>query len=213
MQDKTHIRLKVLRAVLLSLMFTLVGRLFYIQITDGENFQEASQRNAFREVFTPSVRGLILDQVGRPVVANKSTVVISVNTRILESFEDKGESVILKLSSVLNIPQNEIKDRLTPCGTKGAKKPPICWSGSLFQPIPIAQDVDNKIALQIMEQRSDFPGVSAELNALREIPRPFDVNMAHIIGYVGPVTDKEIDKQKKEGISSTDFALHITMRG
>ena len=207
MQDKTHIRLRILRAVLLSLMFTLVGRLFYIQITSGEDFQQASQRNAFREVFTPSVRGLILDQVGRPVVANKSTVVISVNTRILESFEDKGESVISKLSSVLNIPTNEIKDRLTPCGTKGAKKPPICWSGSLFQPIPIAQDVGNKIALQIMEQRSDFPGVTAELNALRQIPRPFDVNMAHIIGYVGPVTDKEIDKQKKEGISSEDFAL------
>jgi penicillin-binding protein 2 len=117
MQDKTHIRLRILRAVLLSLMFTLVGRLFYIQITSGEDFQQASQRNAFREVFTPSVRGLILDQVGRPVVANKSTVVISVNTRILESFEDKGESVISKLSSVLNIPTNEIKDRLTPCGT------------------------------------------------------------------------------------------------
>ena len=53
MQDKTHIRLRILRAVLLSLMFTLVGRLFYIQITSGEDFQQASQRNAFREVFTP----------------------------------------------------------------------------------------------------------------------------------------------------------------
>ena len=207
MPDKSFIRLKILRAILLSLMITLVGRLFYIQISTGENFLQASQRNAFREVYTPSVRGLILDQVGRPVVSNESTVVVSVNTRILESLNDKGDSVISKLSQTLNIPVAEIKDRLTPCGTKGAKRPPICWSGSLFQPIPIAQDVENSIALQIMEQRTLYPGVVAELNALRQIPRPFDVNMAHIIGYVGPVTDKEIEKQKKEGISSNDIAL------
>ena len=84
MPDKSFIRLKILRAILLSLMITLVGRLFYIQISTGENFLQASQRNAFREVYTPSVRGLILDQVGRPVVSNESTVVVSVNTRILE---------------------------------------------------------------------------------------------------------------------------------
>ena len=168
MPDKSFIRLKILRAILLSLMITLVGRLFYIQISTGENFLQASQRNAFREVYTPSVRGLILDQVGRPVVSNESTVVVSVNTRILESLNDKGDSVISKLSQTLNIPVAEIKDRLTPCGTKGAKRPPICWSGSLFQPIPIAQDVENSIALQIMEQRTLYPGVVAELNALRQ---------------------------------------------
>jgi penicillin-binding protein 2 len=58
-----------------------------------------------------------------------------------------------------------------------------------------------------MEQRTLFPGVSAELIAVRDIPRPFDVNMAHIIGYVGPVTDVEIEKQKQEGISADDIGL------
>ena len=96
MPDKSFIRLKILRAILLSLMITLVGRLFYIQISTGENFLQASQRNAFREVYTPSVRGLILDQVGRPVVSNESTVVVSVNTRILEKdyFTPKRDCII-----------------------------------------------------------------------------------------------------------------------
>jgi penicillin-binding protein 2 len=188
-------------------MITLVGRLFFLQISTGENFVKASQRNAFREIYTPPVRGLILDQVGRPVVSNKSTLVVSVNTRILENTEDKGASVITRLSQSLRISETDIKDRLTPCGTKGAKKPPICWSGSLFQPIPIAKDVSRLVALEIMEQRTLFPGVSAELIAVRDIPRPFDVNMAHIIGYVGPVTDVEIEKQKQEGISADDIGL------
>ncbi len=207
MQDKSVIRLKIIRVIFLSLMITLVGRLFFLQISTGENFVKASQRNAFREIYTPPVRGLILDQVGRPVVSNKSTLVVSVNTRILENTEDKGASVITRLSQTLQISEIYIRDRLTPCGTKGAKRPPICWSGSLFQPIPIAKDVSRLVALEIMEQRTLFPGVSAELIAVRDIPRPFDVNMAHIIGYVGPVTDVEIEKQKQEGISADDIGL------
>ena len=207
MQDKSVIRLKIIRVIFLSLMVTLVGRLFFLQISTGENFVKASQRNAFREIYTPPVRGLILDQVGRPVVSNKSTLVVSVNTRILENTEDKGASVITRLAQTLQISEIDIRDRLTPCGTKGAKRPPICWSGSLFQPIPIAKDVSRLVALEIMEQRTLFPGVSAELIAVRDIPRPFDVNMAHIIGYVGPVTDVEIEKQKQEGISADDIGL------
>lgn len=207
MQDKSVIRLKIIRVIFLSLMITLVGRLFFLQISTGENFVKASQRNAFREIYTPPVRGLILDQVGRPVVSNKSTLVVSVNTRILENTEDKGASVITRLAQTLQISEIDIRDRLTPCGTKGAKRPPICWSGSLFQPIPIAKDVSRLVALEIMEQRTLFPGVSAELIAVRDIPRPFDVNMAHIIGYVGPVTDVEIEKQKQEGISADDIGL------
>jgi len=207
MQDKSVIRLKIIRVIFLSLMITLVGRLFFLQISTGENFVKASQRNAFREIYTPPVRGLILDQVGRPVVSNKSTLVVSVNTRILENTEDKGASVITRLAQTLQISEIDIRDRLTPCGTKGAKRPPICWSGSLFQPIPIAKDVSQLVALEIMEQRTLFPGVSAELIAVRDIPRPFDVNMAHIIGYVGPVTDVEIEKQKQEGISADDIGL------
>ena len=207
MKDKSIIRLKIIQVVFLSLMFTLIGRLFYLQITTGENFVKASQRNAFREIYTPPVRGLILDQVGRPVVSNKSTLSVSINSRVLENTEDKGASVIARLSKTLSISETDIRDKLTPCGTKGAKKPPICWSGSLFQPIPIAQDVSNFIALEIMEQRTLYPGVTAELIAVRDIPRPFDVNMAHIIGYVGPVTDIEIEKHKREGISSTDIGL------
>jgi penicillin-binding protein 2 len=207
MPDKSIYRLKIIRVVLLSLMITLIGRLFYLQIYSGDNFLKASSRNAFREVLTSPVRGLILDQLGRPVVSNKSTLVVSVNTRTLEALEDNGKAVITRLSQVLQIPEIDIKDRLAPCGSKGAKKPPICWSGSIFQPIPVAQDVSRLNALEIMEQRTLYPGVTAELSAIRDIPRPFDVNMAHVIGYVGPVTDKEITRQKEEGIAQDDIAL------
>jgi penicillin-binding protein 2 len=43
-----------------------------------------------------------------------------------------------------------------------------------------------------MERREDFPGVTAELQAVRTIPEPLGVNAAHLLGYLGPVTDAEL---------------------
>ena len=56
-----------------------------------------------------------------------------------------------------------------------------------------------------MEKRTLFPGVTAELSAIRDIPKPFGVNMAHIIGYVGPVTDIEIEKQFQKSFKGGNY--------
>ncbi len=82
-----------------------------------------------------------------------------------------------------------------PCGTDGAKPPPVCWNGSPYQPVPVANDVDTQTALTIMERRRDFPGISARLEAVREYPAPFNVNAAHMLGYLGPVTEEQLAEQ------------------
>ena len=207
MKDKSILRLFVFRIVVFSLVATLLGRAFYLQIAIGDTYVAAANKNAFREVFSDPVRGLILDQAGRPLVANRSTMIVSVDTRIIEELPDKGESVIRELAKVLERPYSQINDRLIPCGQPGAKNPPICWDGSLFQPVPVAQDVSDDIALKIMERTLDFPGVSAELAAIRTLPQPFGVNLAHILGYVGPVTDVEIKNQKDLGLAEGEIAF------
>lgn len=199
MRDNSLLRLFVFRVVILSLMLTLLVRAFYLQITIGETYVAAADKNSYREVFSDPVRGLILDQAGRPLVSNRSTMIVSVDTRILEELPDKGESVVRNLARVLERPYSEINNRLVACGQPGAKNPPICWDGSLFQPVPVAQDVNNDVALKIMEGTLDFPGVTANLAAIRTLPQPFGVNLAHILGYVGPITDGEIRNQRDLG--------------
>ncbi|NQW71268.1 MAG: penicillin-binding protein 2, partial [Actinobacteria bacterium] len=49
--------------------------------------------------------------------------------------------------------------------------------------------------LEIMENRTEFAGVIARLDALRIYPTPFNVNAAHILGYLGPVTEQQLDEQ------------------
>lgn len=195
MGQRSTLRLMILGALVLSLVVTLVARLFYLQLLSGENYREAAVENTVREVATPAVRGLILDQAGRPLVSNRTSLVVTVDRVTLQREKDDGKEVIERLAALLDMPAADIEDRLKNCGTAGAKPPPICWNGSPYQPIPITRDVKTQTALSIMEKRTEFPGITARLDAVRTYPTPFAVNAAHILGYLGPVTEKQIEEQ------------------
>lgn len=198
MSDRSRLRLAVLQVLVLSLLVTLLGRLWYMQVMAGEQYQAAATNNRVREVITQPVRGLILDDLGRPLVRNRTTMVVSVDRTEIGRQDDDGAAVLARLAAKLGTTPSAIVDRITLCGTDGAKKPPICWNGSPYQPVPVAKDVPTEVALSILERREDYPGVSADLEAVREYPRSGGANAAHLIGYIGPVTDQEVSDSQDD---------------
>ena len=195
MSEKSSLRLIVLGVLVASLVGTLLARLFYLQLVAGDQYKAQAASNSTREVVTPAVRGLILDQHGRPLVANRTSLVVSVDRSELLREEDDGAAVLARLAEALGVTAESLQQRLMPCGSEGAPPLPVCWDGSPYQPVPVAKDVDTETALKIMERRADFPGVMAQLEAVREYPAPFDANLAHVLGYVGPVTQEQLDAQ------------------
>jgi penicillin-binding protein 2 len=193
--ERSNLRLIVLGILIFSLFVTLIARLFYLQVMEGDEYRAAAVNNSVREVVEPAVRGLILDQAGRPLVSNRTSIVVTIERQKLNRQDEKGDLVIKRLAKILGITPESISERLLPCGTEGAPKPPICWNGSTYQAVPVASDVDPQTALTIMEKRSEFAGVTAKLTAVREYSGPFDVNAAHILGYLGPVTEEQIADQ------------------
>ena len=193
--QRSTTRLLVLGVLILSLLVTLVARAFYLQIVTGAEYRQQADRNTGREIVTPAVRGLILDQAGRPLVSNRTSTIVTIDRQVLTRQPQKGAQVLSKLADLLGVPVEQISDRLATCGSKGAKPPPVCWNGSTYQPVPVMSDIDSQTALSIMERRSDFPGVAATLTAVRQYPEPFGVNAAHILGYLGPVTEEQITAQ------------------
>ncbi len=195
MSERSNLRLLVLAVLMVSLLGTLVARAFYLQVMEGAEYRAAAADNTVREVAEPAVRGIVLDQAGRPLVSNRTTVVVTVDRQALAQEPNGGAAVITRLAKILDTPREKIQERLLTCGAEGAKPPPICWNGSTYQPVPVASDVDTQTALSIMERRREFPGISAKLEAVREYPAPFNVNAAHILGYLGPVTEEQIADQ------------------
>ncbi len=189
---RSNARLLGVGVFVISLMITLVGRLFTVQVIGADGYRAAAATNREREIVTPAVRGLVLDDRGRPLIANRSALVVSINRTVLIDSEDGGRALVARLAKALGLPFKTVWGRTQLCGTRGAPKAPICYNGAPYQPVPVAQDVTPRVALQIMERSEDFPGVTAELQAVRTIPRPLGVQAAHVLGYLGPVTDAEL---------------------
>lgn len=207
MSARPEVRLAILRVLCLSLFVTLFGRLFFLQIVSGADFAEQASNNQVREVVVPAPRGLILDQAGRVLAGNASSLAITINRTLVLAEPDKGTAVLTELSRIIGTPVAELRRRMTLCGTQGAAKAPVCWNGSPFQPIPVKRQVDMEVALQVMERRSELPGIQAELVNERQFPGTFGVNLAHVLGYLGPVTDTEIAAANAAGrtLKRTDF--------
>src|SRR6478735_8617239 len=72
-------RLVVVQVMVLSLFATLFARLWYLQVVGQDTYQAAAVSNAVRDVDIPAPRGLIVDDQGRPLVANRTSWVVTVN--------------------------------------------------------------------------------------------------------------------------------------
>ena len=83
MSQRSSLRLLVLAVLVFSLLATLVARAFFLQVVEGPALLAQAHRNTAREIVTPAVRGLILDQVGRPLVSNRTSTIVTIDRQVL----------------------------------------------------------------------------------------------------------------------------------
>jgi len=161
--ERSRLRLVVLQVLVLSLLGTLLGRLWYIQVMASDNYRRAAAENGTQQIITPAARGMILDSRGRPLARNRTALVVSISRTALLRQRDGGRELVAKVAEVIDEPLQDVWDKTRLCGTAGAPPAPKCFNGSPYQPIPVTDEADTQMALQIMERREDFPGVTAEL--------------------------------------------------
>ncbi len=192
MNQRSRLSLLVIQIFIISLMVALLGRLFYLQVAAGPKYKDAALSIQSRDVVTPATRGLIVDSSGVPLALNKVGVAITVDRTKIDRQEDKGEAVLRSLAQLLGLQYRDVLQRTRLCGELEKGKRAGCWTGSRFQPIPITKDADPALALQIVERSDLFPGIDAQPIAIRSYPANADANAAHMLGYIGPLTEGDL---------------------
>ncbi|MYY12895.1 penicillin-binding protein 2 [Streptomyces sp. SID4919] len=190
---RVQVRLVVIQVLVVSLLLTLGGRLWYLQIRNGQEYADEASGNHVQQVVQPAVRGSVLDARGVPLADNETRLVVSASRTDLMKMPDDGKAALTRLAEVLGMKPKEVTDKVRLCDAE-TKQP--CWNGSPYQPIPITDEATPKQALQIRERSEDFPGITAEPTAVRRYAAPGDANTAQVLGYLSPVTDAEIEKAK-----------------
>jgi penicillin-binding protein 2 len=125
---------------------------------------------------------------------NKAGLAITIDRVAIDKLDDKGVGVMKRLATLLKLNYADIYQNTRLCGELPKGQKAGCWQGSRFQPIPITKSAEPDIALQIVERSDAFPGVDAQPVAIRSYPSYLDVNAAHVLGYVGPLTESDLLK-------------------
>jgi len=179
----------------LALLFTfggLGGRLILVQ-ADGTAQQDTPVRLAgghrvVEERITPA-RGLVYDRSG--VVLAKNIAVYALQIRPGNLPLTIRASVVQTLATILKMDPVRIitlLDRST---------------GSLWEPIRIANNIDERAARLINESRSALPGVETIVESRRVYP--YGTLISHIVGYVGRIDSIEASTLATAGYTVTDF--------
>lgn len=221
MNQRSRLNLLVFQILVISLMVALFGRLFYLQVAAGPKYREAALSIQSRDVIYPATRGLIVDSSGVPLALNKVGLAITIDRIAIDLQQDKGVSVMKRLSKLLKLKYRDIYRNTRLCGELPTGQRAGCWTGSRYQPIPITKEADTETALQIVERSDQFPGVNAEPIAIRNYPGIAGLNAAHVLGYVGPLTDSDLAKgngkqyfrSESIGKSGLEFSYDSYLRG
>ena len=208
-----RLRLVVIQALVFSLFATLLARLYYLQVVGGEEYHAQAASQSVRDIVTQPQRGLIVDDMGRPLVANRTSWVVSIDRTMLGKMTGPQQDVLLRrVAGVVKVPARTIRQKLVTCGDPGSVSG-TCWNGSPYQPVPVARDVRQAVALRILEQPEDYPGILAEQQSIRAYPQPYGVNLAHVLGYLSPITEAELDRAREHGDQSVNGASVVGRAG
>jgi len=193
-------RLVALHLVVAALLIGLGVRVWYVQIRTGAADVALANAERVRVVVQPSVRGPILDDIGTPLVDSHPALVISVNMPTLWQQSDGGTAELRRLAVLLHVRQRTMLREVRLC-TVGVSKP--CWPGSPYQPIPVAERVPARLALQVLEDQRLYPGITAAVQPVTHYEQPISTDLAQVLGYLQPITASEL---QTEGLPVTGFS-------
>jgi penicillin-binding protein 2 len=197
-------RLWAVTLVVSALLATLGVRLWYIQVDDHSHYVALATADRVRDIVEPSVRGEIVADNGQPLVTDQSSLVVAVDMATVGQQPGGGTPELDRLAKLLHMTDKLMQEKVRLC-TVGVQQP--CWQGSPYQPIPVAENVRDQVALQVLESKKLFPGVSADVQPEVKYIQPIATDTAQVLGYLQPITAQELQKLKipVTGFSGVDL--------
>ena len=192
--------------ILLGIVFSIyVVRLFSLQIINGEAYLQQSEENRIKNISVQTLRGNLYDRNGIVLAQNAASYNIAITPALLPEDEGTREQIYRELSTYIQVPVTNgiVTDKsarfFTPCQTDfGIKEIVLIGdTNAPFSPVNVKCNVNNEIAMVISEKRGIWPGVSVEIEPVREYPTGYLT--AEIVGFLGPITAENKDYYEDMG--------------
>ncbi|TET30930.1 MAG: penicillin-binding protein 2 [Anaerolineales bacterium] len=192
-------RIRITYLIIIVILLVFIGRLFSLQIIQGEAYREIADENRFDEVSLPAQRGVIYDRNDFQLVRNIPEYRIMVTPALLPDSNAEQELIYKRISDLTGVPLDQEGDPAAPC-VPGRGVLQLVEEGRTNRPFdawPIACDVDETIARVLREEQIDLPGVSVIAVPVRDYTT--GELTAATIGYLGPIPAGLADYYEEQG--------------
>src|SRR5579862_3468847 len=177
----SSIRLTAVQYVILSIFLILAYGLWRLEVVQSEFYANLAEKNRIRNVPILAPRGKILDREGRIIVDNYpsfSALLMRDSSRDLMADADL-------IAEGLHLDSNELKQRIRH------------FAGSpQYQPIYLKDDITPDELAFVESHRNELPELDTIMAHRRLYPRKGF--MAHLIGYVGEVSEDMLNQPQFE---------------
>ncbi|MGQ0609830.1 MAG: penicillin-binding protein 2 [Paracoccaceae bacterium] len=162
-----------------AMMVGLGVRMHTLAVRQAGEFKLLAEENRVSTQLVPPARGLILDRSGEVLAGNEQ------NYRVVMTREGAGdtEMVLNRLSHLIPLTASDL-ERLRRDLKRNAP----------FLPITIADRLSWEDFSKIALNAPALPGVTPEVGLSRIYPR--DLDFAHVLGYVGPVSERDLEGEE-----------------
>jgi penicillin-binding protein 2 len=173
------VKLAVVQYGILFMMLALVAGLWRLQVLGADNFRVLAEQNRIRKVPVLAPRGKLFDRENRIIVDNYP----SVSCFLVREMNHNVDADLPLIAKGLNLDLEQLRATL-----RRYRAAPG------YQPIPIKQDITADEQAFIEARRNELP----ELETIDEERRlyPRDGFAAHLIGYVGEVSEDDLNNPR-----------------
>ncbi len=189
-------RVWLVYAGVIAVVGVLSARLVSLQIFGGQEWTEQAVENYRSEISDPAPRGIIYDRNGYILAKNVASYNVVITPANLPDDDADIQRIYREVSELTGVPAG---GPVTDESLENAKLFSACVPGpsiadmvalgdsiAPFDPVKITCNINEELARMIRERSVDLPGVSLEVEPVRDYPT--GSLTANIIGYLGPIS-------------------------
>jgi penicillin-binding protein 2 len=190
-------------AVLLLGFSVLMAQLFNLQVLQYQTRLAQADENRTRAISVPPTRGIIYDRNGYILARNVASYNIIITPANLPNDSADIQQVYRELSALTGVPVNsgtlEDAKLVSACvpGPGIAQLVELQDSLAPYSPAKIQCNISEETARIVREKAMDWPGVSVEIEPIREYPTGYLTS--DVIGFLGPIPARDEALYVKQG--------------
>lgn len=169
------------RVVVVAAFLLLAGAFFRTQVIEHEAFRLRAENNRLRPIPQEAPRGLVLDRHGRVIAES----VAGYSVKLLATRRDSLRAVLQRMAAYVPLDSTRIEDAVDR------------YRAAPYQPVLVVNDASFEQVSVLEEHRAVLPGLVIRPEAKRFYPARQAV--AHLVGYVGEVTETDLEKNRYPG--------------